>query len=255
MHRFVPAPELADVVRRYWLPVWDLPKGQTTTQRVLQYPVVVLVVTADYAQCVGPTLGMSTKELSGRGWAVGAMCQPGTGSLITGRPVSEVTDRVVGLSEVLGLPGARLAAEIRATMAEDPADPEAQAQAVAHLESAMNSLLPMDEEGLLVNAIVEHVETDTTVHRVSQVAEKFGLTERSLQRLCARRIGLTPKWLVQRRRLHEAAELLRVAGTPVLARIAADLGYADQAHFTRDFRRVTGLTPGEFAAEPRTSQG
>jgi AraC-like DNA-binding protein len=55
---------------------------------------------------------------------------------------------------------------------------------------------------------------------------------------------------VQRRRLHEAAERLSSAEPPDLARVAVDLGYADQAHFTRDFRTVTGLTPGEYAAEP-----
>ena len=89
------------------------------------------------------------------------------------------------------------------------------------------------------------------MQRVSQVCEKFAITERSLQRLTARRIGLGPKWLIQRRRLHEVAERLRGPEPPDLARVAADLGYSDQAHLTRDFRTVTGLTPGEFAGEPR----
>lgn len=54
-------------------------------------------------------------------------------------------------------------------------------------------------------------------------------------------------WLIQRRRLQEAAELLR--GRPAgLGEVSAALGYADQAHFTRDFARVTGTTPGRFAA-------
>ena len=88
------------------------------------------------------------------------------------------------------------------------------------------------------------------MQRVGQVCEKFAITERTLQRLTARRIGLSPKWLIQRRRLHEAAERLRDTERPDLARVAADLGYADQAHFGRDWRAVTGLTPGEFAAEP-----
>ena len=92
--RFAPSPGLADVVRRYWLPVWDLPAGRTTVQRVLQYPVVMIVVTADYARCIGPSTGLSTQELGGRGWAVGAMGQPATGALVLGRPVSEITDRL-----------------------------------------------------------------------------------------------------------------------------------------------------------------
>ena len=123
--------------------------------------------------------------------------------------------------------------------------------AVAAVEDALAGLLPVDDEGRLVNAIVEYVEGDPEVQRVGQVCAKFAITERTLQRLTARRIGLSPKWLIQRRRLHEAAERLREIERPDLARVAADLGYADQAHFGRDWRAVTGLTPGEFAAEPR----
>ena len=85
------------------------------------------------------------------------------------------------------------------------------------------------------------------VVRVAQVCERFELSERSLQRLTRRRIGLSPKMLIQRRRLHEASARLRDHPTS-LADVAADLGYADQPHFTRDFRTVTGMTPGEFAA-------
>ncbi len=112
-------------------------------------------------------------------------------------------------------------------------------------------MLPVDDEGLLVNAVVEYVEGDPDVHRVGQVCDKFAMTERTLQRLTARRIGLSPKWLIQRRRLHEAAERLADKDRPDLARVAAELGYADQAHFARDCRSVTGLTPGAFAAERR----
>ena len=143
-------------------------------------------------------------------------------------------------------------AAVHAAIGDEPEDRGRQEVAVAAVESALADLLPLDEEGELVNAVVEYVEGDSEVRRVGQVCEKFAITERSLQRLTARRIGLTPKWLIQRRRLHEAAERLTGASRPDLARVAADLGYADQAHFGRDFRAVTGLTPGALAAEARS---
>lgn len=70
-----------------------------------------------------------------------------------------------------------------------------------------------------------------------------------LQRLLAKRRGLTPKWLIQRRRLHDAVAGLS-ARTRSLADLAADLGYTDEAHFTHDVREATGLPPGAFAELP-----
>jgi AraC-like DNA-binding protein len=252
IHRFAPSPDLAGLVRRYWMPVWSLPDGARSVQRVLQYPVCLLVVARDYALLVGPSTGLSTQELVGSGWALGTMLQPAAGTLVTGGNVDAMTDRAIPLADAAGLEGEALEAEIRAAINHEPDDRDRQQTAVAAVEAALTSLLPIDEEGELVNAVVEYVEGDSTVHRVGQVCEKFAITERSLQRLTARRIGLSPKWLVQRRRLHEAAERLAGEERPDLARVAADLGYADQAHFGNDFRAVTGLTPGEFAAEPRS---
>jgi len=54
IYRFAPTPALADVVRRFWLPVWSLPNGVRTQQRVLQYPVYLVVVADTYANLVGP---------------------------------------------------------------------------------------------------------------------------------------------------------------------------------------------------------
>jgi AraC-like DNA-binding protein len=132
-------------------------------------------------------------------------------------------------------------------MASDPHDIDAHAAVVEIYERALLPVLPVDDDGRIINEIVTFIEERTDVVRVSQVCAQFDLTERQLQRLCARRVGLGPKWIIQRRRLHEAAEALR-SGPANLAAVAANLGYADQAHFTRDFKSVTGRTPGEFAA-------
>ncbi len=90
------------------------------------------------------------------------------------------------------------------------------------------------------------VEDNPDVLRVEQVRTEFGLSERALQRLVHRRIGLTPKWLIQRRRLQEAAGRLREKSGS-LSEVAAVLGYADQPHFVRDFKNAVGVTPGAFA--------
>ena len=247
MYRYPADPAFDGLLQRFWIPVWSVPAGREAPQRVLQYPVSLVVVAADYARFYGVVSGLSTTTLTGNGWAVGVMCAPAAGALIAGGPMSEYTDRYVDLADVLGGAGERLTAEVRAAMGPDPHSPVAHAAAMASFADALRPFLPVDDDGGLVNRIVAYVESDHDVTRVAQVCRRFGLSERALQRLVQRRLGLTPKWLIQRRRLQEAAERLR--DTPAsLGDVAAQLGYADQAHFTRDFARVTSLTPGQFAA-------
>lgn len=244
------SPDLAALGRRFWIPVWDVPEGRDSVQRVLQYPVCLIVVSDTYARFYGVVSGLSHTMLTGRGWAVGVMLQPATGHLLTGEPVRLMTDRHVDLTTVPAIDGAALTRGVRSAMRPDPHSPDAQAQAREVVEEALRPLLPVDDEGLLVNAIVEDVETSPELLRVDDLCARFDISERTLQRLLHKRIGLGPKWLIRRRRLQEAADRLRDADAE-LAGIAVDLGYADQAHFTRDFRKATGLTPGEFASRFR----
>lgn len=247
--RYAPSTDLATLVRRYWLPVWDVPEGERSPQRVLQYPVCLVVVSNTYARFYGPTSALSTTALEGTGWAVGVMLQPAAGLLVTGRPVRELTDRVVDLGAVPSLDPTRLVAGVRAAMTDAPTDPVSHTAGVEAMAAPLRAVLPVDDEGRLVNDIVDLIESTADLLRVDDLCARLDIGERALQRLLLRRVGLGPKWLIRRRRLHEAAEGLR--HDRALATVAADLGYADQAHLTRDFRRSTGLTPGEFAARFR----
>ena len=61
-------------------------------------------------------------------------------------------------------------------------------------------------------------------------------------------IGVSPKWVICRYRFLEAAERAVAADNLSWAGLAADLGYSDQAHLVRDFKRMLGVTPGQYVA-------
>ncbi|MEH3134133.1 MAG: AraC family transcriptional regulator [Mycolicibacterium neoaurum] len=239
--------DLEGLVRRFWFPVWQVPAGETFTQQVLQYPVCLMAITDAYARFYGPASGLAGTPLTGDGWAAGVMFEPAAGALITGGAVSKWTDTHVELADLLGAAGDALVGRIRSIMTVDPAVPQAQSAAADCYAEFLRRYLPVDEQGRTVNDIVAHIEDNPDVSRVADVCAQFGITERSLQRLTRRRIGLSPKWLVRRRRIQDASWRLRTGATTVAA-VAAELGYADEAHLSRDFRRVTGQTPGAFAA-------
>lgn len=245
--RYDPPADVTSLVQRYWIPVWSVPPGREAPQRVLQYPVALMVITPAYARFYGVVSGLSTTTLTGVGWAVGVMFQPAAGSLLAGTAMAVWTDRFADLTEVMGETATHLTCAVRRAMTDRP-DTEASHRAAMEVYAdVLRSYLPVDDQGILINDIVDFVEGRPDLTRVAQICTTFDLSERALQRLTRRRLGLTPKWLIQRRRLQEAAERLR-QGHGNLADVAAELGYADQPHFTHDFQAVTGMTPGEFAA-------
>ena len=86
-----------------------------------------------------------------------------------------------------------------------------------------------------------------TAHPFRLLAALAGLTPRTLQRRFADRVGVSPTWLARRFRLQEAAERVRSGQSVAWAEVAAELGYADQAHLVRNFRALIGHTPQAYA--------
>lgn len=101
--------------------------------------------------------------------------------------------------------------------------------------------------------LARRIRTDRTVRRVSALARDAGLPVRTLQRLFADWVGVPPKWVVLRHRLHDALER---AGRPDgvdWAALAAELGYSDQAHLVRDFTATIGVSPAAYASSSATT--
>jgi AraC-like DNA-binding protein len=83
---------------------------------------------------------------------------------------------------------------------------------------------------------------------VQAIARATGLSERSLHRELVRWSGLAPKSLARILRMQRCLAALRTGPTP-LALLALRLGYADQAHMTRELKALAGVTPRDVRRE------
>lgn len=242
VERFHASGALAPYVEHYWTVSWDLTGEPPFEQVTLPHPSVHFFVERGRSELVGVLTGRFTRVLEGRGRGFGAKLRPGCFRPWVGGEVSRFTDRRLPLAEVF--PSLSAPAVEEAVLGGD--DARAPADMAAALQRVLEALEPrLDERALEVAALVDEVARDPTLLRVEALAARAGLSSRALQALFRRYVGVGPKWVLERYRLHEAADAL-VAGEP-LADLSARLGYADQAHFTRAFRTVVGETPAAYA--------
>ncbi|TDL44456.1 helix-turn-helix domain-containing protein [Kocuria rosea] len=272
----LPAPDdVAHLVRQLWIPEWDLPAGERAEQLVLGYPASNVVVEPDGVALHGPTSRASTRVLTGRGWAVGALLRPAGVLLFTEHPAdlldgsapvsapglrSAVAEAMAGAdaagrwarpadppggTESVSALGLRSAAA-GAVAGADPAGRHLRAASLLadHVRALAAGVPPSAaRDGALANRMVDLLEAGTVARSPAGLARQLHVSERSLQRLAARFVGMPPQLLLRRRRLQEAAERMRADPAADLGALAAELGFADQSHLTREFRSVLGATP------------
>ena len=267
LDRHAPSDALAPFVDYYWIPRWDLRGEPPYEQTILPHPNVHLVFEASGAGIFGVDRRLFTRSLSGLGLAFGVRFTAGGFRPFWQAPISQLTDRVVPAARLFG-PRAEKARQAimggpdpdeRSTddagAADDAraADDRAadDARMIGFAEALLHSVLPeRDPLAEQAAALVARITDDPGLRRVDQLSASAGMTPRTLQRLFADYVGVSPKWVMRRARLHEAAERAD-SGEPVdWACLASDLGYADQAHLTRDFTVTIGVPPSRYAAVP-----
>lgn len=249
--RYPPPPALDGLVDRFWAVTWDLPDGLVHRQQVLTHPAVnVTVGNADArdgadgveARLTGVGRDLTERAMSGRGWTVAAMTTPGGFGAFTPRPVSVFTGRFVAPGEALeGLDDGGLARRVT-----DAGDEKAR---VAVLAETLAAHVDPERARLAreVASIARLAETDRSLRRLEDLCARAGMAPRALQRAFLRCAGVSPTWVLRRYRLLDAAESVRDGAPVVWAEVATDLGYADQAHLSRDFTKLVGEPPTAYA--------
>jgi AraC-like DNA-binding protein len=239
-HRVLPSDDAAAHLGYVWFVRWE--REEPFTQQVVTLPAAHFVFEQDdrsgqrTSRFAGPGRKRFERVLSGAGHIVGLALRAGTASAWVKQPMARFVDRVVPLRSVWrrDVEGAE-----RAILG---AASDSAARAAA--EEWVRRWRPvLDRDSLLAARLVEQVSRDRSLCRVEALVRSSGLAERSLQRLFHRCVGLSPKAVIRRIRLVEAAGALEARSAGSLAELALQLGYFDQAHFIRDFKSVVGVPP------------
>ncbi|MFC4911538.1 AraC family transcriptional regulator [Actinomadura gamaensis] len=233
-----PSPEAARFVELYWHVRWRVDEPHDS--KVLSYPSVHLVFEEPEPRIYGVVRDLFVRRLEGEGQVLGVKFRPGCFRPFADGPVSAYTDRVVPAAELFG---PEVAAVGRAVLAkQDTADLAKLAE-----EFVLSRLPEPDPVAEDVAGMVERITARPDLFRVDEAAEALHVSTRTLQRLFAEYVGASPKWVMRRARLQEAATRAD-AGDPVdWAALARDLGYFDQAHLVRDFTATVGVPPARYA--------
>ncbi|MFP2904422.1 DUF6597 domain-containing transcriptional factor [Pyxidicoccus sp. 3LFB2] len=243
--RFAPSPALEPFVQHFWTVRWDLRGEAPVLAETLPHPCVHVVFERERARVTGvQTARRFRRFLRGQDRVFGIKFRPAAFQPFLQAPVSSLTDRTRSLRTVFGPEGHALRDAI--LREEDPRRCMTLAE-----EFLLKRLPPMTPETARLRDLVERLASDPGIIRMEQVAALAGMEPRKLQRRFSAAVGVSPKWVIQRYRLHEAAERLARADVPDMASLALELGYFDQSHFIRDFKAVVGRPPARYVAEAR----
>ena len=247
------ADALTPFVERYWSVRWDRTGQPPFRSEVLGHPSVNLSVESGSEPRFGATMPAvllhgivtrrSTIDLVGTGRVTAAKFRPGGWVALGGRQPAR--NGTAPLGREVGLdPTALLAAVLH----EEDDDARA-----AVLDAALAPSAPEPPTAYLeLQALLRRMADDRSLVRVDQVADLGAMSVRSLQRLFAGYVGVSPKAVLARHRLQDAAAAID-DGADDLAGLAASLGWFDQAHSSRDFRAVTGTTPSAYLRSARAA--
>jgi AraC-like DNA-binding protein len=243
--RFTLESDLDALVRHVWVVRWAVPAGDERIQRVLAYPTFNAVFEGDApARLFPPTGRVGARRLHGSGWGVGLLLQPCAGRVIlAGTRLAPYGVAQTG-AVLDAAPAASVAHILAGAGADAPLADDARAELAGTLERWLRTYLDrLDERDLFVNEACFLAETDASLQRAADLAFRLGVAPRTLERATRDYVGLSPKWLIECRRLQEAATTLYSNGDADLSELAATLGYADYAHLSRRYRAVLGETP------------
>ena len=239
------SPELAPWVENYWSLRWELPPGTTYLSSTLPHPACNLSVEHgaqrdevgdDPVVVTGVVTRRFDVTIRDSGWVYAAKFRPGGLAALTGVPARDLRDATVPASTVF---------DRATTDALRDLTPEGDGRGLFDTTLGRLATEPTDDY-LLVLDVIGRMLADRALTRVAEVEAQCDVGTRTLQRLFERYVGVTPKWVLSRYRMHDVVTDLDAGYGGSLADLATKYGWFDQAHFTREFTDLVGVPPGTY---------
>lgn len=227
---FAPSQALRAHFRCAWL--HEMPSGEAATMAVVPDGCVDIIWIGGRLEVAGPDLTAALSRPVPGGTVAGVRFRAGAAARWLGLPMSELVGRRVPLADLLGKRAAGLSNWI--------ADAEKPSDRLARLEQELTAFAPAEPPPAEMEAIfgaLGHGDAG-----IRPLRDGLGISERNLRRRCHDSFGYGPKTLDRILRFQRFMTLVRRPDA-TLSGLAADSGYADQAHLSREVKHFSGLSP------------
>lgn len=241
LRRYFPGAELASLVEQFWLVDWDLRGQPSHTQQNLPDPNFHLVIENTQVRLVCPVSKVYRYTMQGKGRIVGVKFTLGALTPWLAKSPDTCVDQQLDPQLLLGFASEELLAQLKQT--------DSDASVIAAITPYLLPLVSQPSADLLkLREIISAIKQDASLARVEQLAALSGVSVRGIQRSFQRYVGLNPKWLIRKYRLHQALDLLDDQQASI-ADLVAWLDYTDQPHLIRDFKNMLGQTPAQYVGK------
>ena len=230
-----PAVGLARFVSQYWLGL----NNSAPVYTALPDGCVDLVLEVSANHCRSWVYGSTTRPTAipcvrGNHY-LGIRFLPGQSRHFITSAANEITDCREDLRTLMQFPSEHIAARIATDALFDEID--------IILSGLLRHAAPVAS---YIDHVVDHVKSRHGLVRVDGVASQFGKSRRQLERAFLQTVGVPLKFFCMISRLRHAADLIVHPSARSLTNVSHDAGYSDQAHMTRDFTRLAGVSPGQL---------
>ncbi|HEX2450758.1 MAG TPA: helix-turn-helix domain-containing protein [Gemmatimonadales bacterium] len=239
---YAPAPDLAHLVRCFWHITAN--NAPPTLNRICPDGCADIVVTGDgEARAIGTMRSPMLMTVAGRVDIFGVRFQPGEALAFFDLPLDTLTDGIAGMDDLGWRSGSTLGDQVAS------AGPSALRVAIMErLLRARRAACRRGDTPAALRAAIRLLERRDGVG-LQQVRNATGASQRTLERQFREMVGLSPKAFGRVARFRRALRDVHRHPRLPYAALAAEAGYADQAHFIREFRSFAGITPAAYVRE------
>ncbi len=238
LRRYFPESAFSDLIEQFWFVNWDLPDNTCHCQKNLPDANFHLIFDHNELKLLGPVSKTYHYEMSAKGQVLGVKFKLGTIHQRLNLCASDCIDKEFNLQKTLMLDTNKASCLL--------SNASTDSEYVEILQQLVSPLVTKPSKQLLfVWEAIEIIKTQTDIYKVEQLSERLNVSIRTIQRAFQLYVGLSPKWLIRKYRLHQLLKELDI-NPDSISHLIDTLGYTDQAHLINDFKNMLGLTPKKY---------